>query len=328
MYSFLVVLEQQNGLLRRSSCDLYRYVMSLRLQNPDLRVSGVVIGPLADDKALKGFSADSGIFHVDDPLLALYQPEGYACVIESVAAETGATCILFADSASGADCAPRIAAALDCSLLTHCSVIRFVDGTLEAETAWYAGSVAATMIPEGKCTVMTVRPARHQLSNAGGRVPELATPAIAGLDRSSWNPVVEAFLGAADELRDITEARVIIAGGRGIGGPEGFDVLESLAVLLGGSVGASRSAVDEGWRPHSEQVGQTGKTVAPRLYVACGISGAMQHLAGIAGAETVVAINSDPDAPIFSASDYGIVGDVADVLPVLEALLRERIGKK
>jgi electron transfer flavoprotein alpha subunit len=128
--------------------------------------------------------------------------------------------------------------------------------------------------------------------------------------------------------RDIAEASVIVAGGRGMGSPEAFGLLEELAALFGGSVGASRSAVDEGWRPHGEQIGQTGKRVAPDLYIACGISGALQHLAGIAAARIVVAVNSDPDAPIFGVADYGIVGDVRIVLPGLIAAFRDLLIKK
>ena len=328
MHSLLVVLEQQNGILRRSSCDLFRYATSLKRQNQNLMLQGVVIGPLAGGEPIKAFSSDERIVHIDEPQLSLYQPDGYVAVLDSFVAETGATRVLFADSAFGADCAARLAALLNCDLLTHCGDIRFIDGHVEADTAWYAGSVSATMVSEGECAVMTVIGRGGSRSERESMPQEITKKTLAGLESSSWNPVVDAFLAAPDEIQDMTEAAIIIAGGRGMGGAEGFEMLESLACVVGGRVGASRSAVDEEWRPHSDQIGQTGKTVVPRLYVACGISGAVQHLAGMSGAATVIAINSDPDAPIFSASDYGIVGDVADIVPRLEALIRERIGKK
>lgn len=328
MHSLLVVLEQQNGVVRKSSIDLFWYALFLCREYTDLSVKGVVAGPLASDDSLEELPGGVELFHVDMPDLALYQPEGYASVVSSIAEETGATLLLLPDTAFGMDLAPRLAAALDASLMAHCRNIRFVEGVPVSETAWYAGSVSATMQPERRRVVMTVSGRAPGRSEVEDRQPEVVRREYTGLDTGSWNPIVEEFLAAAGGQQDITDASVIVAGGRGVGGPEGFVMLESLARLLGGSVAASRTAVDEGWCPHALQVGQTGKTVSPRLYVACGISGAVQHLAGITGAETIVAINSDPDAPIFRAADYGIVGDVVEVVPHLASLLRAETGKK
>jgi electron transfer flavoprotein alpha subunit len=191
--------------------------------------------------------------------------------------------------------------------------IALADGALEAVRPIYAGRAIARVRVTGTPLVATIRPNSYPPAEArsGAEIVPVAIGAYAA------RAVAIGVEPSASARPDVAEADVIVSGGRGMGGPEHFYLVESLADELGAAVGASRAVVDAGWRPHSEQVGQTGKTVSPTLYVACGISGAVQHLAGMKTSKYIVAVNKDPEAPIFSVADYGIVGDVYDVLPAL-----------
>lgn len=321
----LVVFEQRDGVIRQSSIDVWNRAQALKQQG-DISVVGIVPGPAGSADEFRKITGDGDILHVDEQGLELCQPQAYADVIAAAAREHSSTVLMLADTAFGADLAPRLCARLRASLISHCRSLSFEGDHLLCETAWYAGTVSALLTCEHGTAVLTLTGGR--CSASGHDRPRLVPTTLEHPEPSGWNPVVEKLVSASSSTQDVAEADIVIAGGRGLGGPEGFGMLESLAGLVGGSVGASRSVVDEGWRPHAEQVGQTGKTIAPSLYVACGISGAVQHLAGIAAAQTVVAINSDPEAPIFRAADAGIVGDVFDVLPKLEGLLREKLAGK
>jgi electron transfer flavoprotein alpha subunit len=223
----------------------------------------------------------------------------------------------------GKDLAPRVAARLGAGLATDCTALRAEGGQLVATRPIYAGKVLAEVTWDKPPAVASLRPKIFEPAP-----PDAARSAAVEMFPA---PVAEADLrvrtvevkAAAQGQVDLTEAEVIVSGGRGMKGPEGYGVLEELAAALGGVVGASRAAVDAGWRPHGDQVGQTGKTVSPRLYVACGISGAIQHLAGMSGSRCVVAINKDPDAPIFKVADYGLVGDLFEIVPALAGEVRK-----
>jgi electron transfer flavoprotein alpha subunit len=183
----------------------------------------------------------------------------------------------------------------------------------------FAGKALATVELRHSPQVLTVRP------NSVPAAAPAGAGAIEDVPVEDYRPgaVVTGWATSSSSRPDVAEADVIVSGGRGLGGPEHFYLIEELADALGGAVGASRAVVDAGWRPHSEQVGQTGKTVSPSLYVACGISGAVQHLAGMKTAKVIVAINKDADAPIFSVADYGIVGDVFEVIPAVTRAVNE-----
>ena len=182
----------------------------------------------------------------------------------------------------------------------------------------FGGNLMATIIcPNHRPQIGTVRPGVFKKGDVTAANAEIVKEDIHVADDQIRTQVIELIKEMGGENVDLEGAEIIVSGGRGVGGPEGFDTIKALADTLGATVGASRAAVDAGWIAHAHQVGQTGKTVGPKLYIACGISGAIQHLAGMSGSDVVVAINKDPDAPIFDVADYGVVGNLFEVLPVL-----------
>lgn len=261
------------------------------------------------------------ILTVDAPELAGYTPEGYREAIISAAGKTGAKLVIMAATAMGRDLAPTVAARMDASLLPDCTAVEFSNERLNVTRPVYAGrcimSLAATELP----VVLSIRPKAFlpQVWEGNQAAKEKLEVDLNGKIRGR---LVETRVEAGEKL-DVTEADVIVAGGRGLKAAENFGMIEELANLLGGAVGASRAVVDTEWRPHSEQVGQTGKVVSPTLYIAAGISGAIQHLAGMRTSKVIVAINKDPEAPIFKSADYGIVGDALEVIPALTKAIRE-----
>ena len=254
--------------------------------------------------------------------LGEYSPEGYASALVERARQGGYAAVLLSASAVGRDLAPRVAALLDVPLATDVTAVDGAEGRVVCERPIYSGKAFAQVELEGAPVVVSIRPNAFPAVEqpAAGTVSSF-TPSV---DAASWRVrVVERKQAPAGAL-DVAEANVIVSGGRGMKDPGQWHLLEELRDALGPGValGASRAVVDAGWRPHAEQVGQTGKTVAPKLYIAVGISGAIQHLAGMRTAKTIVAINKDADAPIFQVADYGIVGDLFEVLPRLSAEVR------
>ena len=315
---FFVILEQRQGRVKDASVDVWRTVQHLAEVSGDADVCGLVMGDADRDLIKRRCTGKGRIYTLKDKAFQDYCPQCYAETIVEMVGRTGAEHVFLANTAMGRDLAPRIAKRLDAALASDCVVDADGAGALKAETTMYSGTVSAVIQGLKKRTVYSMAPRLRFF----GRPAENAID-IVGDERGcvlECNPLLKEIVYHTGR-KDIAETDIIVAGGRGVGGSENFAMLESLATVLGGAVGASRSAVDEGWRPHSDQIGQTGKSVAPRLYIACGISGAPQHLAGIAGAETVVAINRDRDAPLFKFADYGIVGDIAEVLPQLERAL-------
>ncbi|MCP3914907.1 MAG: electron transfer flavoprotein subunit alpha/FixB family protein [bacterium] len=241
-----------------------------------------------------------------------YSPDATAAACADVVKECGANGFLAASSACGRDLAPRVAAHLDCTLLTDCIELSAEGDGFAIKRPWLAGKCIAAVTTSGDVLCATTRLNVFQPAEGGGSA-EVQTVTL-GEGKAEVVSVDAKSSGALD----VKEAPVVISGGRGLKEPEHFKLIEELAAAFGNAaVGASRAVVDAGWRPHSEQVGQTGKTVSPQLYVAIGISGAIQHLAGMRTSGTIVAINKDADAPIFKVADYGIVGDASEVVPAL-----------
>ncbi len=315
----LVVLEQREGQVKNASVVLWQKAQHLAGALGDAVVDGILLGAVDHGSVTTHCRGKGSLYHIAEKSCDNYSPEGYSVAISGIAGQAGAEAILIADTAMGRDLAPRVAMWMDAALVSDCVLDTDERNGLKAKTTMYSGAVSVTAEPRRKRTVYLVAPGAA-IKPAGTEQPvvihEVDGPVI-----PVRNPVFREVVFTIGR-KDIAESDIVVAGGRGVGSSDAFVLLQSLADALGGALGASRSAVDEGWRPHSDQVGQTGRTIAPRLYIACGISGAPQHLAGIAGAGTIVAINRDPDAPIFKASDYGIVGDIEVVVPELERAIR------
>lgn len=249
--------------------------------------------------------------------LADYNPEGYACVLADQIALGDFAAVILPATTVGKDLAPRVAAMLDVPLVSDATGVEVVDGALSVIKPVYSGKAFAHLSIDAVPAMVTIRPNVFPVEEyAAAGVVSSFTPEV---DSSTWRVRVVERKAATDGALDVSEATTIVSGGRGMKKPENWALLESLrdALGAGAALGASRAVVDAGWRPHGEQVGQTGKTVAPKLYVAVGISGAIQHLAGMRTSQTIVAINRDADAPIFGVADYGIVGDLFEILPRL-----------
>lgn len=226
----------------------------------------------------------------------------------------------------GRDMGPRLTSRLQTGLVADCTSIDIDEKT--GNVAWtrpaFGGNLMATILcPDHRPQVGTVRPGVFKKPEGAQKHGEVIRETFRVPKEEIRTELLETLKAAAEEIVDLEGADIIVSGGRGVGGPEGFKPVQELADALGATVGASRAAVDAGWISHAHQVGQTGKTVAPKLYIACGISGAIQHRAGMSGSDCIVAINKDPEAPIFDIADYAIVGDLFEVLPALTAEVKK-----
>ena len=281
----------------------------------------VVIGNNVDEavKAASEHGADKVIV-VDGPEYAHYTTDAYAIALCTLVEKYGPTSMLIGATNNGRDLGPRVSCRLHTGLTADCTALDVDEES--GNVAWtrpaFGGNLMATILcPDHRPQIGTVRPGVFKKSDAGEAKAEIIKEDIHVDAKDIRTQVLELIKEADGENVDLEGAEIIVSGGRGVGGPEGFEPIKALADVLGATVGASRAAVDAGWIAHAHQVGQTGKTVGPKLYIACGISGAIQHLAGMSGSDCIVAINKDPEAPIFDVADYGVVGNLFEVLPVL-----------
>jgi len=319
--SILVFVEQREGRLRPVSKEALGEAsrLSVALGGPV-----VAVCPAASDPGLAALGeagAERAILAKHDAFGA-YHAAGYARAVAAAAKASGATTILFANSAMGRDLAPRVAARLDAGLASDCVAFSTEGGRLVATRPVYAGKAVQKVAFTGPIAMASLRPKVFAPVSRPGASAAVETLAVADDPLFARSRVVKVAASSAGKL-DLTESEIIVSGGRGLKGPENFKLLEDLAEALGATVGASRAVVDAGWRPHADQVGQTGKTVSPKLYVAVGISGAIQHLAGMQSSRCIVAINKDADAPIFKVADYGVVGDLFEIVPALTEAVRK-----
>jgi len=313
-----IVAEQREGELRKISFELTSEARRLADQMGQ-SVTVILLGSNIKGKApeLGKYGADKVIV-ADDERLATYTTDAYVSVIAQLAQSGEPAIILLGASVQGKDLSGRLAARLGVGMVQDCVAFSLENGNLVAKRPIYAGKAYATAtFKDSVPQIATARPNVLELNEPDGSKSAEVVDAEFSLDDSQLKTkVVEIIQGEGAKV-DLTEAERIVSGGRGMKGPENYTILEELADIIDATVGASRSAVDSGWRPHSDQVGQTGKVVSPNLYIACGISGAIQHLAGMSTSKYIVAINKDPEAPIFQKADYGIVGDLFEVVPAL-----------
>lgn len=317
MSKILVFAEQREGELKKIAFE--NLSLATRIgTDMGTEVVAVLIGNNLSSlgEQLGKFGA-SKVIVCQNESLNLYQPEGYAKILADLVNSEDASIVIMGSTLMGKDLAPRITARLNAALATDCISVEASEGDLKIVRPMYAGKVRAAIRLKSDKKILTIRPNVY-LAEENPVSPEIVE---VGSDPGEIKTnVTEVTTGSKDKL-DVTEADIIVSGGRGLKDPDNFHLITSLAEKLGAAQGASRAAVDAGWRPYEEQVGQTGKTVSPSLYIAVGISGAIQHLAGMSSSKYIVAINKDPEAPIFKIADYGIVGDLFEVVPKMIELL-------
>ncbi|HKV72496.1 MAG TPA: electron transfer flavoprotein subunit alpha/FixB family protein [Gemmatimonadales bacterium] len=322
MTTVLAVCEQRDGLLRKVSSEVVTGARRIA-DALGAEVEALVLGsgPATGADQLGGFGADRVVTLTGDGF-GTYAPEGYAKAVAD-RAKTGAAVVVCAASAQGRDLAPRIAAKLGTGLAADVTDVTVEGGALMAIRPVYAGKALLKVKLTGKTAVPAVLSLRPNVFTPVQR-PKAGTASTAAANAPAGRVTVKEIKAAEAGALDVAEAPIVISGGRGLKEPANFKILEDLAHAFGGraAVGASRAVVDAGWRPHADQVGQTGKTVSPTLYVAVGISGAIQHLAGMRTSKVIVAINKDKDAPIFKVADYGVVGDLFEIVPALTAAVK------
>jgi electron transfer flavoprotein alpha subunit len=311
MANVIAVLEQRGGVLKRVSHEVLTAARGIA-DGIGGEVHALLLGAPGIATDGLGDSGADKVFVAADAALANYQADQYAAMTAGQVGAGDYATVMVGATAMGKDLAPRIAARLGCPLASDVTSVSF-DGGILVTRPVYAGKVACTLRITASPCVISLRPN----AVSPGQFGKAGTVEAAGADAGAPRAQTVEIKAPESEALDVAEASVVVGGGRGLKEAEHFKLLEDLASALGGAVGASRAVVDAGWRPHAEQVGQTGKVVSPNLYFAIGISGAIQHLAGIRTAKTIVAINKDPDAPIFKVADYGIVGDLFEVVPKL-----------
>ncbi|MBD3413345.1 MAG: electron transfer flavoprotein subunit alpha/FixB family protein [Candidatus Aminicenantes bacterium] len=290
-----------------------------RADDLNVKCGAVLIG-----EGLKALTEDvfkygaSQAFLIENPSLGFYGPSLYATILSDLAAEVSPRALFFSATAMGKDLAPRVAAKLGVGIATDCTQTSVSDRQLEVVRPIFAGKAFASFRFSSEPQIASLRPNVFPLLDPVSEQGEVIRKEAEVSPDQAQDQVVEVIKGEGAEI-DVTEADIVVAGGRGMKEPDNFSLLkEIIALLPNAALGSSRSAVDAGWVDHQHQVGQTGKTVSPNLYIAVGISGAIQHLAGMSSSKYIVAINKDPDAGIFKVADFGVVGDLFDVVPALK----------
>lgn len=310
MSKVLVFVETHNDAIKRSSLELLGAA-----QKSGQPVAAALLGSGSSLASECGKFGATEVHVIKDASLDKYNPEVFANAVTEIIQKSGATVVLASASATGRDLFPRIAARLNTGIAADCTELQWNAGQVVTKKPLYAGKCFAKIGFENSPVQIVLMRANQLPVPAAGAgsttVIEHALPA-----KSVATLVKEIVKGTSEKL-DLTEANIIVSGGRGLKEAANFKMLNDLADVLGATVGASRAVVDAGWVPHGMQVGQTGKTVAPSLYIAVGISGAIQHLAGMSGSKVIVAINNDPNAPIFQKATYGIIGDAFEIVPKL-----------
>lgn len=308
----LIVLEQRDNQLKKISFEAARAGSELANKLSG-EVEAIVVGNTVPELSTLGGFGVAKVTLLKNSELSNYSSSAYAKVITEYANNINADILIFGNTSMGKDLAPKVSVKLDAGIAMDVISLENSEGRVIASRPVYAGKALIDINITSAKKVFTIRPNVFNPGESSGDSAEVIEKVIDSVDLSS--KVIE--IKKAEGKLDVAEASIIVSGGRGLKEADNFKLVEDLADVLGAAVGASRAVVDAGWRPHAEQVGQTGKTVSPNLYVALGISGAIQHLAGMRSSKYIVAINKDADAPIFQVADYGITGDVFEVVPAL-----------
>jgi electron transfer flavoprotein alpha subunit len=315
----LVFIEQRNGQIRRSSLETLSEALRRAASAP---VSAVLVGEKVDVLAdhVKNYGA-AKLYVVEGADFANYSTEGYADAVGEAIKKADPSYVLAANTAMSRDLMPRLAARFDAPCVSDAMELRSEDGKLLPLKPMYSGKSFGLFEFENPLAFITLRPnvfPATEVSPSSAWVVESLSVKPANIRAK----VMETHAAAGQKV-ELSEASVIVSGGRGIKGPENWPILQGLCDALGAALGASRAVVDAGWIDHQHQVGQTGKTVSPQLYIACGISGAIQHLAGMSSSKVIVAINKDPEAPIFKHANYAVIGDVIEIVPKVTEEVRK-----
>ena len=327
MSEMLVLIDHADGAPRKLSLQMLSAAKGLA-EDAGATVSAVWLGPGADGAADQlGAHGATKLYHWDSD-----DAQGYVTVpqveaLEAALEASGAEVVLFPSTNHTKDVAARLAIRADAGVITDVTGLAVEDGTFVATKEVFGGDlITRSKVAEGKLALLGVAPNAFPAEDTGGSAPEVVALDVSLSDAAKAATLVSVEKQGDSDRPDIGEAAVVVAGGRGLGKEDGFELMEKLADVLGAGVGASRAATDAGWYPHRYQIGQTGRTIAPTLYVGSGISGAIQHRAGMQTSQNIVAINKDGEAPIFQIADFGIVGDLYDVVPKLIEELESRKG--
>ena len=313
----LVCLEQTGGKIAGVSFELVSEARKLA-DSLSAEVGAILMGQGVKDLAKEAFAygADK-VFVCDDAVMKDYRTESYTAVVEKIVAAEAPEFVFFPASVNGRDLSARVAARLGVGLAADCTAVALDGENIVATRPIYGGNLMTDVIFAKKPAIISVRPNSFSKADPDAGKSGEVVEVEAGMSEDALRTKIREILEKAGGEISLADANIIVSGGRGLGDAEGFKLIREFADTLGAAVGASRAAVDAGWIEYEHQVGQTGKMVSPKLYIACGISGALQHLAGMKTSDVIVAINKDEDAPIFSVANYGIVGDLYKVIPVM-----------
>ena len=322
--SILVYVENTDGKFKKSAFEVVSYAKSIA-DDIQTDVVAISIGNVAEDElAALGRYGASKVLNVNQEQLASFVNQAYASIIAEALKSTDSKLLVLSNSFSGKGLAPRIAAKLQAGLADGALELPHItDDKLTVKKTAFSNKAFATLEVSSEIKVIALNPNAYETKDVDGKaIVETFAPSIDQLDLST---VVKEIVRATDKV-SLPEAEIVVSAGRGLKGPENWGMIEELADVLGAATACSKPVSDAGWRPHSEHVGQTGIVVSPNLYIAIGISGAIQHLAGVSSSKTIVVINKDPEAPFFKVADYGIVGDAFDIVPKLTQALKAYRG--
>jgi electron transfer flavoprotein alpha subunit len=319
--SVLIFIDTAEGHVKKSSLEAICYGAAVAKQ-VGTSAEGVVLGSVTEDLAALGKYGVTKIHHVDQPSLAHLDAQVFAAVIGDVAKATGANIIVFSNNTDGKSIAPRLSARLKAGLVSGAVALPETASGFTVKKTVFSGKAFANISVATDIKIISLNPNAFKITEGTGSAEVVAFNATVGEPRVKITKVNK----ASGEV-PLTEAEVVVSAGRGLKGPENWGIVEDLAHALHAATACSRPVADAHWRPHNEHVGQTGIAIAPNLYIALGISGAIQHLAGVNRSKVIVVINKDPEAPFFKAADYGIVGDVFEIVPKFTAAVKKLKGE-